>query len=117
MERSADQFRDFDHGLTGDPAEQHPYRPTPDLLTGQLTLDPEIVLKAKAFNLNISFFYSERSGVNEEYGKGRSANVKTYVVSQLAMMGGSNQAQINKGDFSKYLFDEAGGGNGNGGPF
>ena len=118
MERNADQSRDFSHGIEGGQPERHPHRPTPDLFTGQLTVDPEIVLRAKAFNLNISFFYSERSSDNEEYGKKRSASVKTYVVSQLAQNSGPNRAQINKGDFSKYLFDEVSGeGNGNGGPF
>ena len=112
MEDRPGHSEEFAFGIETDPVAHHPYRPTPDPLTGELKVDPEIYLKAKIYNLTISFFYSSSSGVNEEYGKKRSATPKTYVVSQL---GGSNKAQIVKGDGSKFLYEEANGGNGNGG--
>ncbi len=68
-------------------------------------MDPEIVLKAKAFNLNVGFFYSSVSDVDEEYGRRRSASAKSYVVSQL---GADNLAMVVKGDLGKYTYIEAG---------
>ena len=56
--------------------ERHSSRPTPDALTGELLIDPEIVLKAKGFNLEIEFFYGSLANANDEYGKGRSASTR-----------------------------------------
>lgn len=64
--------------------DQHPYRPMPDPATGALTIDPEIELRAKKFNLAISFFYSSHSTVNAEYGRSRSASVRGYVMSEVS---------------------------------
>lgn len=58
-----------------------PYRPTPDPRTGELKIDPDIELKARKFNLQINFFYSSHSNANAEYGRGRSASVKSFVTS------------------------------------
>jgi hypothetical protein len=80
------------------------------------------VLKAKAFNLNIGFFYSSLSDFNEEYGRRRSASPKSYVVTYGSGVGGDgpgggsggevppagNAAMVVKGDRSKYVYDEVG---------
>ena len=61
-------------GAEHDNPRQHPYRPTPDPHTGALIIDPDILLKAKKFNLNLSFFYSSRATTSREFGVGRGAS-------------------------------------------
>ncbi len=47
---------EFLYGITTDPVRNHPYRPVPDE-GGNLLVDPEIELNAKAFPLNIGFYF------------------------------------------------------------
>lgn len=51
----------------------------PDPATGELKVDPDIVLKAKKCNLAINFFYSSFAIANAQYGMARSASVNDYV--------------------------------------
>ena len=78
----------------------HPYHPTPELATGALVIDPEIVLKAKVLGLEVEFFYNSSSNLNAEFGLGRSASVKNYIVS-----GTNGVARIERGDFSFNQFE------------
>lgn len=71
-------------GSPPDDPRQHPYRPLPDPVTGGLTIDPDIVLTAKKFNLALSFYYSSISTLNGPYGQSRSASVNAYVASHTA---------------------------------
>ena len=48
-------------GAEHDNPRQHPHRPTPDPQSGALIIDPDILLKAKKFDLNLSFFYGSRA--------------------------------------------------------
>src|ERR1700722_4335465 len=57
---------------TLDPGLTHPFRPQPDPATGELIVDPEIVLKTKGFDLQIEFFYNSFSSSNGLYGQKRS---------------------------------------------
>jgi YD repeat-containing protein len=56
-----------------------PYMPTPDPRTGELFVDPEIVLKAKGFDLEIKFYYSSVVNQGFEYGQGRSSSARAFV--------------------------------------
>ena len=82
----------------------HPYMPMPDPLTGELKIDPEIVLKAKGFNLAISFFYSNKSNLNAEFGRSRSLSVAGHILSSVS----SNVVTIVRGDLSAALFGRVG---------
>ena len=82
---------------------QHPHRPLPDPRTGELKIDPDIVLKAKKFNLTLSFFYSSHSTQNAEYGQGRGASVRGQVVS-----GSGGAVTLIRGDFRQYGFSLVG---------
>ena len=91
-------------GVEHDNPRHHPHRPTPDPLTGELLIDPEVVLKAKKFNLNLSFFYSSRSDVSSEYGVGRGASVGGAVSSDAV----GNSPVVIRGDFRRFNFSVAG---------
>lgn len=80
----------------------HPYRPTPNPKDGALTVDPDILLKAKGLDLDISFFYSTRADNNGPFGYRRSASVNGYVASA------TNAAQIVRGDLSLEYFSKSG---------
>lgn len=82
----------------------HPYRPAPNPATGELVVDPEIALKAKAFGVAISYFYSSLSDYDAQYGVGRSASVDGHVQSQI----GGNSVTIVRGDFKAYAFSLVG---------
>src|SRR5437868_4119361 len=41
----------------------------PDMQGGTYTLDPEIILKAKKFNLNLSFYYMSNLVMSTEFGR------------------------------------------------
>jgi hypothetical protein len=62
------------HGADHDNPNQHPHRPFPDPKTGALIIDPDIVLKAKQFDLTLSFFYNSRAGESREFGVDRGAS-------------------------------------------
>jgi hypothetical protein len=72
----------------------------PDPATGELKIDPDIELKAKKFNLALSFFYSSHSTTNAEYGRGRAASVRGQAVSSS----GGAQVAVIWGDFRQYQF-------------
>jgi len=88
------------HQGTDTNALAHPHRPFPDPKTGELKIDPEIVLKAKKFNLALSFFYSSRSNVTTEYGVGRSASVRGQVISSVS----GTAVTLVRGDFREFNF-------------
>lgn len=89
--------------LIGDPNE-HPYHPMPNPATGELKIDPEIELKAKKYNLAISFFYSSQSDVNNEYGRGRSATPRAYLNSSTS----STSVTIVRGNFLEIPLTKVG---------
>jgi len=62
-------------GSVADDPRRDAHRPTPDPATGALAIDPEIELKARRFNLAISFHYDTNGNADEEYGRRRSASV------------------------------------------
>jgi len=74
----------------------HPHRPVPNPATGELLIDPDIVLRAKRFNLQINFFYSSFQGVGTEFGYNRSASTKAYVLSSTS----TDVISVVHGDFS-----------------
>src|SRR5580658_11173991 len=62
------------HGSDHDNPNYHPYRPIPDPKTGALIIDPDIVLKARQFDLTLSFFYSSKTSDSREFGVQRGAS-------------------------------------------
>jgi len=85
-------------GCITDEEAQHPYRPTPGP-HGELVIDPEIVLKAKPFPVQISFYYSTTATVNKEYGPNRSASVRSYILDDSA----NAAIWAVRGDLNAYL--------------
>ena len=83
---------------------QHPYRPMPDPFSGELKVDPDILLKAKKFDLAINFYYSSQSDLAAEYGVGRAASVRGYVLSSTS----TNDATVVRGDHSMNAFQLVG---------
>src|SRR5437016_2311739 len=81
-------------------SSHHPHRPIPDPVTGELKIDPDIFLKAKKFNLAIDFFYSSQSDADNEFGRGRLANIAGYA---LSLTNGPN-VTIVRGDFSQLPY-------------
>src|SRR4029077_18687418 len=69
---------------TGEPWH-HPYRPCPEPLSGRLVVDPDITLPAQVLDLQINFFYTSDSNVDEEYGKNRRASVKGYALTTVTV--------------------------------
>ena len=92
------------HGCEHGNPNQHPYRPSPDPKTGELKIDPDIVLKAKQFDLTLSFFYSSRTTDSREFGVGRGASYGGVVISDSA----GNSPTVTRGDFREYDFTVAG---------
>jgi YD repeat-containing protein len=72
----------------------------PDPITGELKIDPDIDLKAKKFNLAISFFYSSQSTptTDRPYGFARGASVGGYVDATNA------GRLVVRGDFSQHVY-------------
>jgi hypothetical protein len=66
----------------------------PDPSTGDLVIDPEIALRAKGLDVTVSLYYSSRTQEMSEFGKSRSASLRTYVIEQ------DNIATIYRGNFS-----------------
>lgn len=88
-------------GCKIDPVAHHPHRPIPDPATGHLVADPDIVLKAKGFDLEISFFYSTASqpgGVM--WGNRRSASVNMQI--KIDQVNGN--VNVIRGDGKVYGF-------------
>jgi YD repeat-containing protein len=85
-------------GSKSDPVLQHPHRAMPDPATGELVIDPEIVLKAKGFDLQISLFYSSTSAsTSVKWGKNRSASVNL-------QLNDAGPIVVLRGDGSSYDF-------------
>ena len=82
----------------------HPHRPMPDPLNGELLIDPDILLKAKKFNLNLTFFYSSRATTSREFGVGRGASFGGVISSTST--GGS--PMVIRGDFRSYQYTASG---------
>ncbi|MGC4044726.1 MAG: hypothetical protein QM758_13115 [Armatimonas sp.] len=85
----------------------HPFQPRPDLATGELKIDPEIMLRAQGLDLAISFFYSAKSTTNDQYGRARSASVGAYVLSSTSTV----NITIVRGDMRQTLYRRDGSGN------
>ncbi|MCC6686210.1 MAG: RHS repeat protein, partial [Fimbriimonadaceae bacterium] len=85
-------------GSQTDPVLNHPHHPVPDPVTGNLVIDPEIVLPAQGFGLEISLFYNSASSTNTAWGKLRSASVSA----QLQISGST--VYLLRGDGKAYAF-------------
>ena len=94
-------------GCALDPVRNHPYSPEPNPHTGELIIDPDIVLKAQGFNLELNFFYSSIAGINAELGPGWSGSHRGYVVTQIAV-GGGDTYDVVRGDFSDTTYSVTG---------
>jgi YD repeat-containing protein len=86
-----------------DPDLEHPHRPMPSP-NGELRIDPEIVLNAMAFDVQLSFFYttSSSTSVNREFGYRRSSSARAYIASDE--VNGAMWAV--RGDLNAYLLSE-----------
>ena len=87
-------------GSEGDNPLHHPWRPQPDPATGELKIDPEILLKAQGMDLAISFFYSSVSDRNDQFGRARSVSTNAYILSSTS----SNGVTITRGDLSATIY-------------
>src|SRR5262245_14636646 len=86
-------------GCETDLPGQHPHRPMPDPHTGELKIDPDVIFRAKKFQLALSFYYSSQSTLNAEYGQSRSASVRSYAVSDT-----SSCVTVIRGDQRMFQF-------------
>src|SRR4051812_34502668 len=87
--------RNFKMGIRDDPSNlRDPYQPKPNPYTGELQVDPDVVLIAQKFSLEIDFFYSTFVAGVASYGLGRSSSVNAWVDFSVA-----NQTRITRGDF------------------
>ncbi|KAA0239717.1 MAG: RHS repeat protein [Armatimonadetes bacterium] len=89
------------HGSTVDPVLHNPHFPHPDPVSGALLVDPDILLKARGFDLEINLFYNSRSSANGAYGKKRSLSTNCYVLKNEES---GNLAQVVRGDEKVYEF-------------
>ncbi len=64
-------------------------------------MDPDILLKAKGFDLEINLFYNSRSSANGAYGKKRSLSTNCYVLKNDES---GSVAQVVRGDEKVYEF-------------
>ena len=55
------------HGSHVDPVLHNPHCPFPDPASGALVVDPDILLKARGFDLEINLFYNSRSGIDSRW--------------------------------------------------
>lgn len=90
------------HGCVLDKDLTHPHRPMPDPATGYLTVDPEIQLKTKGFDLNIEFYYSSRSIFSGVYGANRSASFNASATTF------ASYTEVVRGDGSQIVYVPAG---------
>lgn len=84
----------------------------PDPATGELKVDPEILLKAKKFNLAISFFYSSFKDADpswggfalsdDAFGTGRNASINPYILSSTV----ANIVTLIRGDLSGIAYTQ-----------
>lgn len=73
----------------------HPYRPMPDC-QGRLLIDPDILLKARKFDLEINFFYASSEAVLTYSGMNRNSSLDCYIDTNMV----SGQLRTVYGDFS-----------------
>ena len=105
MSTSIDPQRSPIHLGSQLPSERtHPHFPRPHPVTGELIADPEIELKAKQFNLAVSFFYSSMYTDVTMYGLGRSASVNLFLESDNAQL----YVTLTRGDLAAFYFSRAG---------
>ena len=90
------------HGSHVDPVLHNPHCPFPDPASGALVVDPDILLKARGFDLEINLFYNSRSGIDSAYGKKRSISPNCYVLKTDDDFG--SYAQVVRGDEKVYEF-------------
>ncbi len=81
-----------------------PNTPLPDLVTGNLMVDPEIRLRAKKMDVAISFHYNSGQDDNEEYGRAWSSSARCYVVSSTS----TNRVTLIRGNFRQMGFNKVG---------
>ncbi|MGV3618602.1 MAG: hypothetical protein ACO1SV_25040 [Fimbriimonas sp.] len=93
-------------GSSADPELAHPHSPRPNPATGELLLDPEILLKARSFDLQVEFFYKNATDVNGPYGKNRSASVAGHVVSSTDPT--NPVVDLVRGDFTMAAYSKSG---------
>jgi hypothetical protein len=92
------------HGCEHGNPNQNEFMPKPDAQTGELLIDPDILLRAKQFNLTLSYFYSSRASDSREFGVGRGASYGGVVISDSS----GNAPTITRGDFRAYKFTMVG---------
>jgi len=101
----------FRYGCEIDPERMDPYMPMPDPQTGHLTVDPEILLKSRGFDLAIDFFYSSATDEIGRLGVSRSATFRTWATlgrftqwppPTTSPPGVTPSTAIRRGDFSTY---------------
>jgi RHS repeat-associated protein len=72
---------------------------------GQVTIDPDILLKAGRFNLAVNFFYRGGYGADAPYGRDRSASVNC----RIFWPASGGVASITYGDFRQAAYTQGGG--------
>jgi len=92
--------RASEQGSFADPLLSHPTFPQANPITGALIVDPDIQLRAKGFDLELSFFYNSRSSTNGAYGVKRSFSANCYVLRG----NDADHIQVVRGDENIYVF-------------
>ncbi|MCW5944043.1 MAG: hypothetical protein KIS66_17575 [Fimbriimonadaceae bacterium] len=95
--------RELDQLLHGN-GSTDPYLPVPDAFTGELKVDPNVHLRAKALDVDLAFYYSSLSDDDRQYGKARSLNVDCRVLSTV----GGSVVTLVRGDFRKHVYSLVG---------
>jgi len=92
-------------GFPGESLDRkHSYWPTPDPATGNLIVDPDIVLKGRGLGLEVDFLYNARDSSNGPYGKRRSCSLNAFIYND----GLANFAQAVRGSKVQKLFAPSG---------
>lgn len=89
-------------GATEPTGRMHPTFPQPDPATGALVIDPEIKLKSRGFDLEVSLFYSTNAKSTTPWGVGRSASIAGSL-SKAGLV-----ATITRGNFAEQYYREVG---------
>jgi YD repeat-containing protein len=82
--------------------EQHPHRPSPNLQSGELVIDPEIALRAKGMDVLVSTYYLSGSAGLTEYGVGRSATTRS------SLKAVDSHIELTRGDQSVQYYNQVG---------
>lgn len=75
------------------------FAPMPAPLTGELVVDPEIVIRAKKFPVEIGFNFSNNQQAHTEFGGMRTATTRRFVTTVS-----NGNVSITYGDFSQFNF-------------